>query len=288
MNILRHEIPLDCSIFDAGDLHSGPHGFDEHAFDDLIAEIKSRPEARLILKGDLVDCITPDDNRFSVHSIDIKQGFRNIDDHAAFLIDKLRPIKDKILHIHWGNHEYKVAVTTDITKRMCKELGVKFAAWIAVSTFINKTRSKHLFKALTTHGRRQFTSNAKDAIQSEANIKAALKNYLTKFRFTDCVIMSLGHAHKLIIAEPTVNHEVMLTSTNTGLKQSYRVPVAQNADYIDPDSRYFVCSGTFLKTFAPQDLTNYSETFGYGPVEIGCAEWVIKGGKIVDVKKRLF
>jgi len=288
MELLDFNIPLDCKIFDASDLHSGPHGYNREAFNKLLDEVENDNNARLFLKGDLVDCITPSDSRFSSHSVDITNGHRNAQDHADLLIADLKRVAHKILFLQWGNHEFKIANTFDITKYMCKELDVKFGGYIAVATFRNDSRRGHLFKILATHGRKSISSLAKDPIQSEANMKASLKKHLDSMRFTDCIYQTMGHAHKLIVVEPTINKEVMLTTTTKNIKQDYRSPVPQNSKYIPSECRYFVCSGTFLKTFAPSGLTNYAEMAQYGPVELGCAEIVVQDGAIVNVKKRLF
>ena len=286
--IIHSYIPMDCRLFDAGDIHAGPHGFHENAFASMIAEVEANPNARLILKGDLVDCITPDDWRFSSYSQDIKVGGRIPQDHADKLIKMLRPIAPQIIAILWGNHEIHILNTFDITRYMCKELGVTFGGYTAVVAFYNADHDGHLFKWLVTHGRKSISSAAKDPIQAAANKQAALKKHLSSLAFVDCIYMSMGHTHQLIVVKPTVNSEVILNTHMHHIEQSYRSPVEQNASYIPPECRFYVNSGSFLKTFADPGCLSYAECAQYGPVEIGCVETVVQGGVIVDVKKRLF
>ena len=288
MEFIKAEIPLNCRIFDTGDWHVGPHGFDEKALDAMLAEVKADKSARMVLKGDLIDAISTDDKRFCSLTYDIKDRWRNIDDHLDFLVKKLEPVRKQIICALMGNHEMTVLKQTDLTRRLCKELDIRYGGYVAIITFTNKARNKHLFKYLVTHGRRSITSHAKDPIQAHANMQASLKKHMESLKMYDCVYQSMGHAHKILIVEPTVNKEVMLKSTSTGLKQEYKSAVKQNMSEISPESRWYVCSGSFLKTFADPGHLSYPEVAQYGPSELGCAEAIIKDGEIVDVRKRLF
>lgn len=288
MEFITTEIPLNCRIFDTGDWHVGPHGFDEKALDKMIAEVAADKTCRMILKGDLIDSITTNDKRFSAYSQDIVKGNRTPDDHLRILTEKLMPIRHQIITALIGNHEITLSGTTDLVQRLCDALSIPWGGYSCVITFKAKKRSKHLFKGFFTHGRIGFNSQAKDPIQAEANIKASLKKNLEKMKLYDCVYMSQGHAHKIIVVEPTIMKEVMLKTTANGLRQEYKSAVKQNMSEIPPESRWYVCSGSFLKTFAAPGNLTYAELAQYGPVEIGCAEMVVKGGEIVEVKKRLF
>jgi hypothetical protein len=119
-------------------------------------------------------------------------------------------------------------------------------------------------------------------------MEASLKKHMSNLKVYDCVYQSMGHAHKLIIVEPTVTREVILTSTPSGLKQNYKSQVKQNMSEISPESRWYVCSGSFLKTFSQPGHLSYAELAQYGPCEIGCAEIIVQDGEITEVKKRLF
>lgn len=288
MEFITANIPLNCKIYDTGDWHVGPHGFDEKALDKMIAEVKADKNARMILKGDLIDAITTNDKRFSAYSQDIKKGHRTPDDHLKILIRKLMPIKKQIITALIGNHEMTLADTTDLIQRLCEALDIPWGGYTCIVTFKNKSRKKHLFKGYFTHGRIGFNSQAKDPIQAEANMMASLKKNLEKMKVYDCVYMSQGHAHKIIIVHPTITKEVMLKSTPTGLRQEYKSAVRQNMGEISPENRFYVCSGSFLKTFAEPGNMTYAEMAQYGPAEIGCAMMVVNDGAIGDVVKRLF
>jgi hypothetical protein len=288
MEFISANIPKDCRIFDTGDWHVGPHGFDEGGLDDMLAEVREDKNARMILKGDLIDAISTDDKRFCSLTYDIKDRWRSIDDHLEFLVEKLMPVRDKILCNLHGNHELTLLKQTDLTRRLCKALNVPYGGYTCILTLNTPEGSKHAFKMLLTHGRRGISSHAKDPIQSKANMEASLKKHMSNLQIYDCVYQSMGHAHKLIIVPPTVTREVMLTSTTTGLKQNYKSAVKQNMSEISPESRWYVCSGSFLKTFSQPGHLSYAELAQYGPVEIGCAEVVVKDSEIAEVKKRLF
>jgi hypothetical protein len=289
MEFITAEIPLNCSIYDTGDWHIGPHGADIKGIDLMLAEVADNPNARLVLKGDLIDAITTDDKRFCNLTYDIQDNWRSIDDHLNMLIEKLQPVKDKIICSLMGNHELTLLKQTNLNQRMCHALDIPTGGYTCIVTFENEARNKHLFKFLLTHGRRGINSHAKDPIQSYANMQASLKKHMSNLHIYDCVYQSMGHAHKLMVVEPTINREVILTGRKGGgLRQSYKTSVQQNADNISPESRWFGCSGSFLKTFSEPGKLTYAELAQYGPSEIGCLEVVVTDGEIQEVKKRIF
>jgi hypothetical protein len=288
MEFITAEIPLDCRVYDTGDWHVGPHGFDRKALLSMFDEVDADDDARMILKGDLIDAISTDDKRFCNLSYDIKDDWRSIDDHLDMLIEAARPIKEKIICSLMGNHELTLLRQTDLSRRFCKALDIEWGGYASIVTFRNESRDKHLFKGLFTHGRRGINSQAKDPIQSYANMQASLKKHMSSLHIYDCIYQSMGHAHKLMVVEPTVNREVILTSNEHGLKQSYKSSVPQNADSISPESRWYGCSGSFLKTFAQPGMITYAELAQYGPSEIGCLQMNVKDGELIGVEKKLY
>jgi hypothetical protein len=93
--------------------------------------------------------------------------------------------------------------------------------------------------------------------------------------------MSMGHAHKLVSYKP--EPIVQLVPDGHGwVKQQY--PSAdQTADYIPPELRFFVCTGSFLRAFAP-GVSGYAEIKGYGPNELGYQVGICRDGRLEDIK----
>jgi hypothetical protein len=136
-----------------------------------------------------------------------------------------------------------------------------------------------------THGYGAMGSLAKDTIQRKANIAAALKRKLEATGHTDCIYMSRGHNHKLIVINPTISEEVMLVDDGENIQQVYRTHQDQTASYIPPEARWFGCSGSFLNLYSPPGSYSipYGEVAGYGPVEHGYISVKVKKNSIVQV-----
>jgi hypothetical protein len=144
-----------------------------------------------------------------------------------------------------------------------------------------------MFKTYHTHGWGSINSNAKDDIQYDANRKAGLKRKLVKSGHGDCVYMSRGHDHQLIVVDPTVNNKMFLTDDGEGIHQQYHVASSQNAPFIPPDNRWYATTGSFRKLYSKPGLgsVDYSEMAGFSPSEIGYAKVNVRDGQITSVDK---
>lgn len=107
-----------------------------------------------------------------------------------------------------------------------------------------------------------------------------LKRHL-KHKFGDCLLMSMGHTHKLLICSP--NPELYLTDDGSQITQKYTR--SDKADgYIHPDHRWYINTGSFLKLYG-DGVSGYAERAGYDPVELGFIVVMVRDRKIVDVRK---
>lgn len=285
MELIYRDMPLDYEFYDTSDAHYGPLNCHREAFLEVIAQVKAKPDRYIWHKGDGVDCVTPGDKRYATVSADVRTGWRNPQDHADQFIKDVMPVRDRFITYMVGNHEYHLINTFDVAYHICTALGIPWGG--VVCKFIPTHKGKVLHKCLLWHGRGSLPKGAKDPIQREGNRKAALKNKLMALKHTDCIYNSMGHAHQLLIVEPTVDQEIMLTNTRSGLKQQRRHHTNQTADYIPPEARYYGCSGSFLKLYSKpgQRAIGYGEIAGYEPAEIGCLKGYVQGGKLVHVEK---
>jgi len=96
-------------------------------------------------------------------------------------------------------------------------------------------------------------------------MKHTLQRHLEPI-FGDVVLAGKGHTHRLIVAEP--EPELYLISVKGKIKQQYTKPSAGKDLYIPPELRYYVNTGSFLKTYE-EGVSTYSEIAEYGPVELG-------------------
>lgn len=283
MELIRHEMPLDFEVYDLSDLHVGSPNCSLDTLQGVIDEIAANPAAHVIFKGDAIEAILPNDKRYT-HTA-VMDAYKTPKHQADKVIDMFKPIASKILAWGIGNHEYKLINTIDLGKYIAESLGVPYGAYVFKVAYHHQ--GELLFKTYHTHGMGSINSNAKDDIQYEANRKAGLKHKLAKSGHADCVYMSRGHDHQLIVVDPTVENKMYFTDDGTGIKQHYHVPAAQNAAYIPPDSRWYATTGSFRRLYSTPGLgaVDYGEIAGYAPSEIGYAKVIVRGGNVIAVQK---
>ncbi len=109
----------------------------------------------------------------------------------------------------------------------------------------------------------------------------ALKRIL-KFKAGDCFLMSRGHTHWLDRLPP--ERDMYLTDDTKKVYQEWTA-ADPAAEYIHPDLRWYVSTGSFLKTIlANQEISGYGEIAEYDPQLMGYALCKIRNGKIDSVE----
>ena len=283
MELIRHELPLDFTIYDMSDFHVGSPNCALETLQGVINEIRDTETAYVIFKGDAIECILPNDKRYT-HTC-VMDEYKSPKAQADKVIEMFTPIASKILAWGIGNHEYKLINTLDLGKYMADDLGVPYGAYVFKVAYY--CGGDLMFKTYHTHGWGSVNSNAKDDIQYDANRKAGLKHKLVKSGHGDCVYMSRGHDHQLIVVDPTVNNKMFLTDDGNGIHQQYHVASPQNASFIPPDSRLYATTGSFRKLYSKPGLgsVDYGEMAGYAPSEIGYAKVNVRDARIASVEK---
>ena len=279
MRLLRKRIPLDCEIALAGDEHIGTILSHEVGIQDNIDWVMADPERRFTIRmGDEIDAICTDDPRFMKEGGEIMTPMEQME----VVRDAFKPIKNNIFCWLWGNHSQKLHRVGNLTHKLCKELGVDYGTWTSKITFTDFDDNP-LFKGYFCHGMRgTLRSQAKDYDQAQANLKASLKLKLRE-KAADCSIMACGHFHQLLIVEPAP--KLYLTDDGKSVKQNYLTPGTLEK-YIDPDRRWYACTGSFLKLFG-EDMSGYAEIAGYNPVELGYIIMEVRDGKIAGLRKKV-
>jgi len=287
MEIIKREIPRNCRIVDASDIHwdalnchkAGVRKMIQFVIDENNA---GRP-TYLNLKGDLIEAIVPGDKRFNTLTRDI--DFPTPEATAKALIRELYPVREFILAIGDGNHELKLSNIMNFGRYMADQLGVPHGAYTYITEFRDGDNKK-LFKTFSSHGSGRLPKGAKDPIQREANRKAHLKRKLEATGFFDCVYKSMGHTHQLLVVLPTYMNSNILTTRNNQIHQNLIPRVKQNANYIPSEQCYFANTGGFLKLYSPPGLgiTGYAEMALMEPTDLGWVEMEIVGGELVGVE----
>jgi len=112
-----------CSV---SDMHEGHANQDEKALRETLAQ----PECYFIFNGDNWDSIVLADRRYH-KAMDKSVGDAILDEAFESLFYKIKPIADRCLWMHRGNHEDVILrrFGTDLTGRLCKELNILYAGY---------------------------------------------------------------------------------------------------------------------------------------------------------------
>ena len=122
-----------------GDSHIGVIGTNYKAMDSSVKFIKEK-DAKVILMGDLVDAINPNDKRFDPKTLDPRVSIDNvISDQYAILceyIEKMDP--SRIIGVHTGNHEETIRLnySRNITYDLCRDYNLKYLGYSAWTRII--------------------------------------------------------------------------------------------------------------------------------------------------------
>jgi|ERR1019366_102790 hypothetical protein len=284
MEIIKHQMPDSFTICDLSDFHLGSPNCSEETLEDTVNEIARTENCFVIFKGDAIEAILPNDKRY-LHSA-VREGLQSPKQQADRVVEIFRPIRNRILAWGIGNHELQLWNTMDFGKYIADQLDAPYGAYNFKIHF-NDSRDELMFKTYHTHGMGGMHSNAKDEIQYEANRKAGLKHKLVKSGHSDCIYMSRGHDHQLVIVEPTIQNKLYLTDDGVGIHQKYHQSTLQNIDFIPPDSRWYATTGSFRKLYSKPGLgtIDYGEVVGYAPAELGFALVTVENKEIKSVVK---
>jgi predicted phosphodiesterase len=283
MEFISTTLPANFNLFFFGDLHIGTLLFYHKGVLNFIESVnkpyRGCKKNVIIGMGDYIEAIDHTDRRFDVHSIDRK--VLRSQEQINFFIEICQPIKDKIICLMMGNHEWTLTKYHDYAKEAAEKLNVRYGAFESVVTFNHKKKKKHMFKAFISHGAKSIRSVADNPIRRETNLLLSLQRILSEQAGGDCAIMAMGHTHRLLVCKP--KKSLYLTSDGDDLQQNY-TDIKQNQKYIHPDHRWYVNTGTFSRS-RMKGVSGYAERAMYPPLELGYAVARVRDKKIIGVDK---
>jgi predicted phosphodiesterase len=198
-----------------GDIHYGAKECNIERAKQTIDWIASRPDARVILMGDAINCATK--NSIGAGPFEeSKSGQSQYDD----MIDMLQPIKSKIYGGLMGNHEYRVFKETgyDVTKMMARQLGHKYYGF---GIFVKLQVKDQNYILYATHG------------SSGATLPyTKIKKVLDMGRFIDADCFLYGHVHSLQV-HTQYYKAVNLRNKTVERKKKYYVLTGHYLNYED-------------------------------------------------------
>jgi hypothetical protein len=266
------------NFYAIGDLHVGRRGLAEHKIEECISLIKDDPIGCAGVMGDICETIKPSDKRFTIQEQDTGK-FARLSQQWEYAAELLNPISDKLVFILDGNHEevvYDVChISSEIVKMISPDEGIACGGRSAKVFFTDK------IKGFFTHGSGSVQSKAGDPEQRERNDAINIKRKLRDLQ-GDCILMGMGHIHKMRICKPTV--ELMLVGDGKDIKQVYTEPYFGPHGEVNEDKRFYFSSGAFMPLLM-EGVTTYAEKAMYTPTEMGMIKCSVEEGAVKSVEK---
>lgn len=173
-------------IIPIGDVHRGSSQFNEKLFIDVINTIKNNDNYYTMLMGDLID------NALKNSKSNIYEAVESPSKSIDWLIEKLEPIKHKILTIIPGNHEERTfkEAGIDPLEKLVEKLGLRERYSKEPFILFLTLKDGNVFTIYGAHGASSGTT-----MGTIANKITSLGNILVN---ADIYVM--GHSHKPMIA----------------------------------------------------------------------------------------
>lgn len=279
MKLIEKAIPSNCEIMLIGDTHEGSNCCHHSGIEESLDWVMEKKNRYFIHMGDEIEAICSDDKRYQFEAgenpIPLRQAFS--------VVEQFERAKRRGIVWLYGNHPECLRRFGNLTRDVvCRELGIEYGTW---SCKVKLTcGGKQVFKMFLAHGfRGSLNSNAKDEEQRKANLMAGLKRKLYA-KASDCLVMAMGHTHKLIVVPPS--ERLLMVDDGERIKQTYLSQGDGAASYIEPDCRWYVNTGSYLKMY-DLETDSYAERAGYDPVELGHAVVTIRNGLLEKIEKVL-
>jgi hypothetical protein len=237
-----------------GDIHVGHRDLDLDRLTKTIDFIKNDPQCYVIGMGDYAEAIDFKDMRADPNTMD--RDLLTPDEQYAKVEELLEPIKDKIICLLDGNHDYMFWMrhSHNFVDVMAHNLEVPYAgfsAYIRIKTERAKA-NRTQFNAYAHHG---WSSS-----RSEGGAVNSIHDLHNKFPGLHLYLM--GHTHRLGEALPRTT--------------LYIDDGGNIREWIEK----YVFTGAFFKGYEQGKGSSYVETHGYNPLMIGAPIIEIKQNRI--------
>ena len=281
MKIINQKVPDNFNLFLFGDKHEGSVASYYKGWQKMVEMVNSeyegiQPEHNYCIDhGDQVEAIMVDDKRYDPKTCNGNVPLQQLEQ----TITDYQPIKSHLVVVLDGNHPWKLHRFGFVVEEIARRLDVPYGTF--TSKIIWRTdEGRIIFKSYHAHGGKSINSTADDPVRAESNMKLILKRHL-KNKAGDALLMCKGHAHKLLIQEPMKS----LYMIDDGKKILQRYTTSnQTGEWIHPDHKWYVCTGSFLRLYA-KDASTYSEKYEYDPTELGFAIARIRNRQIQGIDK---
>lgn len=248
MNFYRftfQQNPKDFKLIPLFDIHFGSVLHNNILWNKVVKLILEK-NCYCYIGGDILEFVNVDHKHFCYKNLppDFQTNLDRILSYSVeYAIEKLQPIKDKILFIHAGNHDVRFLdrIGFDPITAIAKELDIKYYtnSYEVLCKFIFKNKRTYTFDLYSHHG---------VGISTKAgSLINRLEDILSSF---DADIYIMGHSHQLIF---TYKNFLFLNNTGTQLLKR---------------KKYMLRVGGFRDS-RTKNFADYSEKLGHKPSTIG-------------------
>jgi hypothetical protein len=179
-----------------------------------------------------------------------------------------------------GNHEVKLQKFGNLALLMADEIGVPYGTYSSVLSISDSHGV--MYRIYLAHGWGSINSSLNQPDERHHSDKRSLKRKLFP-KVAHCGVMAMGHTHKLLVKPPS--HELYLSGEDH-LKQHY-TKHNYTQDYIHPDLRWYVNTGSFYKLYGEGAGSGYAERAGFNPNILGFPIIKVVDREIVDIELKI-
>jgi UDP-2,3-diacylglucosamine pyrophosphatase LpxH len=209
MRLITATVPPNCDIALHGDIHRGNVASSLSGLQETFDWIMDKPDRRFVMMGDAIEAITTDDKRFHSGSTNEQIPMRQ----ATAMVREYEAVKGRGLAWLSGNHEFMLHRVGDFGYAMAGNLGIPYGGRACRLTLQDK-RGPFAKMYLIHPSRWTIRSRAKDFEQRQANLKASVKQFMVD-KASDCVVMAVGHTHRLLVVQPSKKRTGCAAATST-------------------------------------------------------------------------
>lgn len=268
-------------LYFVGDFHAGTENF---ARDECIKDIHTIAKdkyAQVIVMGDLIEAIVPYDKRFDPDNIDQRYftqwqeariaGRRSpspfiklVDLQVEDIVKILKPIADKIIGIHGGNHEYaivsKFGGITDPLERIINGLNDSLKDGNNPHRILNygyeRVFTRIFYKHSDDTGSNCVIVDTAHGQGGGRKTGAKVNRLVDELSGVSNVqILARGHTHALFKM----------------IVPRLKVPTKGKCEHVEAEYCTVVSSGSYYRTYSPHG-TSYGERALLLPVPLGCVK----------------
>jgi predicted phosphodiesterase len=198
ISVMLPQEVTEIKILLLGDVHRGSQQFNEKEFLETVEFIRKNDNYYAILMGDLIDNATRNSKSNCYLAVESPQA------SVEWVINKLKPIADRILAVTTGNHE----------ERSEKEVGMDISWWIAKCLGIEERYSQGPFILFVSMGKNQNRTGMYHTFSLYGihgdGMGTTLQGAVRKLQLMGDVVVNadvyiIGHSHKpLIMPSPRI------------------------------------------------------------------------------------